>query len=153
KTGEVPTAKLDDAVRRVLEVKQALGLFDNPYRSLDPAREAADLTRPEHRALAREAARRSIVMLRNERRVLPISRGAKVALIGPFAEAPGQLDGPWTLFAEPRESVTLADGIRAALGAPTQLTVVSGSGFDGTVDGGIRAAVAAAKVADVVLLA
>jgi beta-glucosidase len=152
-SGEVPAAKLDDAVRRVLEVKKALGLFDNPYRSLDPAREAADLTRPEHRALSRDAARRSIVMLRNERHLLPLSRTASVALIGPFAEAPEQLDGPWTLFADPRESVTLADGIRASLGTPTQLTVVRGSGFDAPVEGGIEAAVAAAKGADVVLLA
>ena len=152
-SGDVPIAKLDDAVRRVLEVKKALGLLDNPYRSLDPAREAADLSRPEHRALAREAARRSIVMLRNEHRVLPLRRTANVALIGPFAEAREQLDGPWTLFADPRESTTLAEGIRAALRAPTQLTVAQGSGFDAPVDGGIEAAVAAAKAADVVLLA
>ncbi len=152
-SGEVPLSKLDDAVRRVLEVKKTLGLFDNPYRSLDLAREAADLARPEHRALAREAARRSIVMLRNQRHVLPLARTANVALIGPFAEAPEQLDGPWTLFADPRESITLADGIRAALGAPTQLTVVPGSGFDAPVDGGIEVAVQAAKAADVVLLA
>jgi beta-glucosidase len=92
-------------------------------------------------------------MLRNERHVLPLARTAKVALIGPFAEAPEQLDGPWTLFADPRESVTLEDGIRAALGAPTQLTVVRGSGFDAPVDGGIEAAVEAANAADVVLLA
>jgi len=153
RSGEVPGAKLDDAVRRVLQVKNALGLFDNPYRSLDAAREAADLARPEHRALAREAARRSIVMLRNEHRVLPLSRGANVALIGPFAEAPAQLDGPWTLFADPRESITLAQGIRAALRAPSQLTVVRGSAFDGPVEGGLEAAVAAANAADIVLLA
>ena len=153
RSGEVPSLKLDDAVRRVLEVKKALGLLDNPYRSLDPAREAADLARPEHRALARDAARRSIVMLRNERHLLPLPRTANVALIGPFAEAPQQLDGPWTLFADPRESITLADGIRAALGAPARLTVVQGSGFEAPIAGGIEAAVAAAKAADVVLLA
>lgn len=152
-SGEVPTARLDDAVRRVLQVKKELGLFDNPYRSLDPAREAADLTRPEHRALAREAARRSIVMLRNERHVLPLPRTANVALIGPFAEAPEQLDGPWTLFADPRQSVTLAEGIRGALGSQARLSVVRGSGFDAPIDGGLEAAIAAAKAADVVLLA
>jgi beta-glucosidase len=153
RSGEVPIPKLDDAVRRVLEVKKALGLFDNPYRSLDPAREAADLARPEHLALAREAARRSIVMLRNEHHVLPLRRTARVALIGPLAEAPEQLNGPWTLFADSRKSITLADGVRAALDAPNRLTVVRGSGLEAPIAGGIEAAVEAAKTADVVLLA
>jgi beta-glucosidase len=153
RSGEVPSARLDDAVRQVLEVKKALGLLDNPYRSLDPAREAADLARPEHRALAREAARRSIVMLRNDRHVLPLSRTANVALIGPFAEAREQLNGPWTLFADSRESITVADGVRAALAAPARLTVVQGSGVEAPIAGGIEAAVEAAESADIVLLA
>jgi beta-glucosidase len=153
RAGEVPSGELDAAVRRVLEVKKALGLLDNPYRSLDPAREAADLARPEHRALAREAARRSIVMLRNEGHVLPLSRTANVALIGPFAEAREQLNGPWTLFADSRESITVADGVRAALATPARLTVVQGSGIEAPIAGGIGAAVEAAKAADVVLLA
>src|SRR5690606_41503622 len=55
KSGEVPLAALDRSERRVLRLKKALGLFDDPYRSLDPEREAVDLKRPEHRALAREA--------------------------------------------------------------------------------------------------
>jgi beta-glucosidase len=152
-TGEVPMSVLDDAVRRVLRVKQAVGLLDDPYRSLDPEREAADLGRPEHRALAREAARRSIVLLRNEGRVLPLPKSAKVALIGPFAQARGQLNGPWTLFADSSEAVTLADGIAAALDDPALLEVVAGSEFEAPLEGGIDAAVEAAKAADVVLLA
>jgi beta-glucosidase len=153
KSGEVPLAALDDAVRRVLRTKKALGLFDNPYRSLDPQREAADLGRQEHRALAREAARRSIVLLRNERSVLPLARSAKVALIGPFGDDRGQLDGPWTLFADGSESVTLAEGIAAALEDSASLSVTPGSGFETPLDGGIAAAVQAASAADVVVLA
>jgi beta-glucosidase len=152
-SGEVPMAALDDAVRRVLRIKEAVGLLDDPYRSLDPEREAADLGRPEHRALAREAARRSIVLLRNEGRVLPLRKSAKVALIGPFAEGRGHVNGPWTLFADSSQAVTLAQGIAAALDDPALLEVVPGSGFETPLDGGIDAAVEAAKAADVVLLA
>jgi beta-glucosidase len=153
KSGDVPMAALDDAVRRVLRVKSALGLLDNPYRSLDPAREAAELAQPEHRALARDAARRSIVMLRNEHATLPLARSAKIALIGPFADDREELNGPWTLFADRREGVTLAEGIAAALDDPKSLAVVKGSGFEAPTEGGIAAAVRAAKAADVVLLA
>jgi beta-glucosidase len=152
-SGEVPMAKLDDAVRRVLRTKQALGLLDDPYRSLDPEREKTDLGRPEHRALAREAARRSIVLLRNEGGTLPLARSAKVALIGPFGADRRQLHGPWTLFADSGEAITVADGVAAALDDPAQLEVVPGSGFEAPIDGGIDAAVKAAKAADVVLLA
>ena len=153
KSGDVPLSALDDAVRRVLRIKKAVGLFDNPYRSLDPEREAADLGRPEHRALAREAARRSIVMLRNEHGVLPLARSTKVALIGPFAEDRQQLNGPWTLFSDSREAISLADGIAAALADPSRLRVVKGSDFEAPIEGGIHAAVEAANAADVVLLA
>jgi beta-glucosidase len=153
KSGEIPLTTLDQSVRRVLRLKKALGLFDNPYRSLDAEREAADLGRPEHRALAREAARRSIVLLRNEKNVLPLTKTAKIALIGPFAEDRHHLHGPWTLFANEEEAVTLADGIAAALADPTLLQVVHGSDVETSLPGGIDAAVEAANAADVVLFA
>lgn len=153
KSGEIPMTTLDQSVRRVLKLKKALGLFDNPYRSLDEQREAADLGRPEHRALAREAARRSIVLLRNQNDVLPLKKTSKIALIGPFAEDRHHLHGPWTLFANEQEAVTLADGIAAALGDPTLLQIVQGSNIETPIVGGIEAAVDAAKQADVVLLA
>ena len=153
KAGEVPMARLDESVRRVLSIKKALGLFDDPYRSLDPERETADIGRPEHRTLAREVARRSIVMLRNEDDLLPLKKSAKVALIGPFAEDRHHLHGPWTLFANDEESIPLADGIAAALDDPELLQVVQGSKVEAPIQGGIEAAVEAAKAADVVLLA
>ena len=151
--GEIPMTTLDQSVRRVLRLKKALGLFDDPYRSLDPQREAADLEKPEHRALAREAARRSIVLLKNQKNVLPLAKHAKVALIGPFAEDRHHLHGPWTLFANDQEAITLADGIAAALADATLLQVVQGSNFETPLKGGIEAAVQAANEADVVLLA
>lgn len=149
--GDVPMARLDDAVRRVLTVKERLGLFDDPMRGLEGA---APTDWPAHRALAREAARRAIVLLKNERDLLPLPRqGRRIALIGPFAEGPHDLHGPWTLFPGPRPPVSLAEGLRAALTDPSSLTVTAGSGIDRAVRNGLRDAVAAAREADVVVLA
>ncbi len=153
KAGEVPMAALDDSVRRVLRLKAALGLFDNPYRSLDSEREAADIGKPEHRALARDAARRSIVLLRNVNDVLPLNKTSKIALIGPFADDRHHLHGPWTLFADAKEAITVAAGIRAALADASQLEIVQGSNVEKPIKGGIDAAVEAANRADVVVLA
>ncbi|WP_047782924.1 beta-glucosidase BglX [Variovorax paradoxus] len=152
-SGEVPMARLDDAVRRVLWVKQKLGLFDQPLRGLDAAPQArAD--NPAHIALAREDARRSIVMLKNERAVLPLPKsGRKIALIGPFASGTQDLLGAWSLFPGQSAPVGIDEGLSAALADPGALAVVRGSGIDAPLAGGIEAAVAAARDADVVLLA
>ncbi|CAN7467111.1 glycoside hydrolase family 3 N-terminal domain-containing protein [Variovorax paradoxus] len=153
-SGEVPMARLDDAVRRVLWVKQKLGLFDQPLRGLDaaPAQPRAD--NPAHIALAREDARRSIVLLKNERAVLPLPKaGRKIALIGPFASGTQDLLGAWSLFPGQAAPVGIDDGLRAALADPGALAVVRGSGIDAPLAGGIEAAVAAAREADVVVLA
>ena len=152
--GRVPMAMLDDAVRRVLWTKEAVGLFDDPYRSLDPAREADTALDAEHAALARDAARRSIVLLKNDGPLLPLRKhGQKIALIGPFARDTANVEGPWTLFGDPDRRVSLEAGLRAAMGEGAELAVVDGSGFETAIDAGIEAAVAAARAADVVLLA
>jgi beta-glucosidase len=150
-SGELPMATVDEAVRRVLYVKKAIGLFDDPYRSLDPKRESTQLGIPAHRALAREAARKSIVLLRNERNVLPLDKSARVALIGPLGDDVKNLFGPWTLFGKEQESITLKQGLLNA--GVKNLTVVQGSNIEAGLEGGIEEAVKAAKNADVVLLA
>ncbi|WP_454903283.1 glycoside hydrolase family 3 N-terminal domain-containing protein [Variovorax gossypii] len=153
-SGEVPMARLDEAVRRVLHVKQKLGLFDDPMRGLDgpPASQRAE--NPEFLALARESARRSIVMLKNDRMLLPLPKaGTKIALIGPFAEGTVDLMGAWSLFPGQSAPVGIDQGLRAALGANSSVTVVRGSGIGTALPGGIDAAVAAARNADVVVLA
>jgi beta-glucosidase len=152
-SGAVPMAVLDEAVRRVLTVKEAIGLFDHPYRSLDPAKEADTSHHAAHAALAREAARRSIVMLKNDG-VLPLRRsGQKIALVGPFGPDVDNLEGCWTLFGDKRRHENIESGLRGALADAALLEVVSGSGIEEPLEGGIEAAVAAAKRADVVLLA
>ncbi len=153
-SGEVPMARLDQAVRRVLALKSQLGLFDDPFRRIDPRREARAMRTPAALRLAREAGRRSIVMLKNDGDLLPLPRsGKRIALIGPFAAGQRDLIGPWSIYGSDAEAVDLATGIRAAVADAAAVTVVAGSGIDAPVDGGIAAAVAAAQAADVVVLA
>ncbi|MBN6112876.1 glycoside hydrolase family 3 N-terminal domain-containing protein [Xanthomonas bonasiae] len=152
--GEVPMAALDEAVRRVLTLKETIGLFDDPYRSLDPQREADQSHIAVHDALSREAARRSIVLLKNDGDVLPLrKRGQKIALIGPFVQDRENIEGCWTLFGDKTRYVTLEAGVRAALDDADALSVVPGCELEAPLDGGIDAAVAAARTADVVVLA
>ncbi len=151
--GEVPVARVDQAVRRVLMTKAALGLFDDPYRGCDPERERLVVGSREHRDLAREAGVKSIVLLKNEGGVLPLKpAGQRIALIGPFAD---DLDvfGPWTIWGDESRRVSLAAGFRAAMSDPALLTVAKGADVEVALDGGIEAAVAAARAADVIVLA
>lgn len=152
RSGEVPEAEVDAAVRRVLTIKQKLGLFDDPFGRLDPATCESD-DRPRHRALAREAARKSVVLLKNDG-ILPLPKsGRKIALIGPFADGPHDLNGPWVLFGDPAYAVSLEQGIRAALADGADLNVVRGCEAERPIPSGIEEAVAAAADADLVILA
>lgn len=152
--GEVPMARLDEAVRRVLMIKHKLGLFDDPFRRIDPKREASRIRTPAMLELAREAGRRSIVMLKNDGHLLPLPRaGKKIALIGPFASGQHDLVGPWNVYGTDADAVDLATGVRAAVKDDSAVTVTLGSDIDAPLPGGIAAAVAAAKAADVVILA
>jgi len=153
RAGRLPLAVVDAAVRRVLRVKKALGLFDNPYRSLDPARAERDVRRPQAVALAREAGRKSLVLLKNDGGLLPLpKRGKAIALIGPFVSDRVDALGPWMIVPDYAAVVSLEAGFRAAMGPGAQLTVVPGCGVESALPGGIEAAVAAARAADVVVL-
>lgn len=152
--GAVPVAVLDESVRRVLRVKKALGLFDDPYRSLDPEKERTRIRMPSAIALAREAARRSVVLLKNDGGVLPLRKqGQRIALIGPFASDRIHLMGPWALWGDAKYGVSLEQGLREAMADAGALEVVAGCAIETALDGGLPAAVAAARRADVVILA
>lgn len=151
--GLVPMERLDRSVRRVLAVKHKLGLFDDPFRRIDAKREKARSRTKAHLAVSREAGRKSIVMLKNDRNLLPLARsGQKIAIIGPFAEGKHDLNGPWVVYGDNAQAVDLAEGVRAVAGAGN-VTVALGSKVEEPLDGGIEAAVAAANAADIVLLA
>jgi beta-glucosidase len=152
RSGEVSEAQLDQSVRRVLAMKAMLGLFDNPFRRIDVKRESARSMLPKTRALAREAGRKAIVMLKNDGELLPLPRSGKtIALIGPFASGQHDLVGPWVVYGDDAKSVDLAAGIRSAFKG--ELTIAQGSGIEEPLAGGIEQAVAAARQADVVILA
>lgn len=154
KSGAVPMGTVDVAVRRILYVKMALGLFDNPWRSLDEEAERTRIYTPARRELAREIAGRSIVLLKNSG-VLPLdpNKDRKIALIGPFGEDRDNLYGPWAFYGDPGKGVDIASGLRAALPDGANLTIEPGCGISETVEGGIARAVVAARSCDVVLLA
>src|SRR4051795_131778 len=154
RAGAIPPAKLDESVRRVLTLKAMLGLFEDPFRRIDVKRETARSMLPQARALAREAGRRSIVLLKNDGDLLPLPRsGRSIALIGPFAAGPHDLVGPWVVYGDDSKAVDLATGIRGALANGKRLIIAQGSGVEEPLAGGIEQAVAAARRADVVILA
>ena len=154
RSGAVPEAALNQSVRRVLAAKAMVGLFDDPFRRIDEKREQARSMLPATRALARESARKSIVLLKNEGDLLPLPRSGKtIALIGPFASGQHDLIGPWCVYGDDAKAVDLATGVGAALVDRSRLIVAEGSKSEEAIPGGVEQAVAAARRADIVILA
>ena len=154
KSGAVPMETVDVAVRRILYVKTAIGLFDNPWRSLNEETERSRIFTPAHRALAREAAARSVVLLQNNG-VLPLdpAKGQTIALIGPFGEDRENVYGPWAFYGDKGKGVDIATGLRAAMSDPGRLLIAPGSGILTPIEGGVAQAVETARAADIVILA
>lgn len=105
---------IDAAVRRVLAVKERLGLFEKPFaRGTAPLTEAQ---RASHRALAREAARKSIVLLQNRNELLPLkANGGRIAVVGPLSDAPRDMLGPWHAAGSASDTISFLDGLNQAL--------------------------------------
>jgi beta-glucosidase len=152
--GEVPEALVNTSVRRVLAAKHMLGLFEDPFRRIDEKRETARSMLPRSRALAREAGRKSIVLLKNDGDLLPLPKsGKKIALIGPFAAGQHDLIGPWVVYGSDDKAIDLATGVRSAVANKNDIIIAQGSGVEEPLAGGIQQAVAAAQQADIVVLA
>ena len=107
--GEVPEALVDEAVYRILELKNKLGLFENPCKDADAEKEKTVILCQEHRALAREAARKSFVLLKNEE-VLPLQKGQKTAYIGPYVDNRNMI-GSWSIVGETKDVTTLKEAV------------------------------------------
>lgn len=121
--GKLDPKYLDAAVRRVLQLKFNLGLFDNPYLYSDVNREKRELRSSENLATARDVARRSIVLLKNENKLLPLKKNYKrIALIGPLADNKAEMNGSWAFFGESQHPVSILEGIRAKVGHETVVT-------------------------------
>ena len=157
---------VDDLVLPLLRAKIELGLFEHPY--IDETKVDAVLHDPAHKALAQTAAERSAVLLRNEGNQLPLSKHVKsIALIGPLADAHKELMGSWSFNGDPKEVVSVLDGLRAKLGPEVKINYAKGTtikrGLEPALnsdtlppaaptDADIDAAVAAAKISDQVVI-
>jgi beta-glucosidase len=152
KGGQVPQSGLDQAVRRILRVKFALGLFDRPYVD---EKSAVSTLPPANVTAAREAAEKSFVLLKNDSAILPLQKGMRsVALIGPMADSAPDMLGAWSARGDAKDVVTL----KAALEARSKrdgfkLLYAKGTEIRSTSDAGFAEAAAVAAQADVVLLA
>lgn len=155
-SGQVPMANIDEGVRRVLRVKFALGLFEHPY--VDESREASAMLQPDAVALARSAAERSFVLLKNApvsggKPVLPLSASVRnIALIGPNADDSPNMLGSWAGLGRGEDVISFHAALAKHVGED-HLFHVKGTGITEGNDSDIAAAVAAAGKADVVVLA
>lgn len=152
--GSVSERAVDDAVRRILEMKHRLGLFDDPYRYADAEREAAATYAAEHLEAARDMARKSMVLLENDG-VLPLAdEDLSIALVGPLADSEADMIGSWSAAGERRDRpVSVLEGIRARVGDAVVIHHARGAGYafgDGD-RAGFSAAIAAAARADVIV--
>lgn len=116
KDGTVKEATLDDAVRRVLKVKYELGLFDDPYKYCNEERQKATLGSKENLDIATDAARKSIVLLKNEKNLLPLKKEQSIAVIGPLAADNDSPLGSWRGKVIPKTAVTVVEGIENVTG-------------------------------------
>jgi len=152
KEAHLAQATIDEAVRRILRIKFRLGLFDKPYA--DESRERAVILSRENRAAAREIAARSMVLLKNERDTLPLSKDVKsIAVVGPLADSQKDMIGSWSGDGKAEDAVTLLAGIKAKAGSNTKITYVKGCDIEGASTDGINEAARAASEADVTIVA
>lgn len=155
KEGKVKISVIDDAVRRILKKKFEMGLFDDPFKFCNDAREKEQWNNPAHLSAARDIAKKSIVLLKNEKQLLPISKQTKtIAVIGPFAKAVKDNLGFWSYdWADDTARIkTLWSGIQKKLSADSKMIYAKGCGITDTSKAGFSEAVNAAMNADVIIV-
>ncbi|MBW6497945.1 MAG: beta-glucosidase BglX [Bacteroidales bacterium] len=165
---KISEQQIDDMVRRILDVKFKLGLFDSPYQYSDLEKQEELTLHPEHLEASRDIARKSIVLMKNDLNILPLSKDIKrIAVIGPLANDKDAPIGNWRGSATPNSAVSLLEGMREAVGdraeilysEGTSLTLNEQQGFFTQLDynttdrSGFAHAIATARSADVVVMA
>ncbi|MCB0639693.1 MAG: glycoside hydrolase family 3 C-terminal domain-containing protein, partial [Lewinella sp.] len=155
RSGQISEMVVNEAVRNILRMKAALGLFDDPYRYSDTERQERYVFSDEHRAAARDMARRSFVLLKNEAEALPLSAGdlSRLAVIGPLADSQADMLGAWHADGQASECVTLLTGLRERLGRGVRVDYARGCSATDDNDADIAAALRVARRADVIVLA
>jgi beta-glucosidase len=156
KENKVPVALIDDAVKRILRKKFEMGLFDDPYKFCSPEREQAALNNPEHTKAAREMAAKSIVLLKNERDVLPLSKGLKtIAFIGPMVKPKRDNHGFWAVDVKDVDSTYIVsqwEGLENKVGKRTKILYAKGCGVEDKSKEGFADALHVASQAEVIIL-
>jgi len=151
KEGKVSQATIDEAVKRILRIKFRLGLFEHPYA--DEAAEKGAILTAANRTAAREAAERSMVLLKNDRETLPLNKNVgSLAVIGPLADDSRAPLGWWSGDGKDTDTVTALAGIKAKVSPQTKVTYAKGCDVLGDSDAGFAEAVASARQADVALV-
>ncbi len=125
--GLVSLAQIDQACRRILEAKYKLGLFDDPYKYCNEEQAAKELFSTENRQVSREIADECQVLLKNENNLLPLKKSGKIAVIGPLGNAASDMPGCWAATSKGDQSVSLYQGIKAAIGSNGVVTYAKGS--------------------------
>ncbi|MQT53708.1 MULTISPECIES: beta-glucosidase BglX [unclassified Pseudomonas] len=130
KSGEVPQSDLDNAVREVLGAKYDMGLFADPYLRIGKAEDDPADTNAEnrlHRQEARDVARKSLVLLKNNNQTLPLNKQTRIALVGPLANSKVDMLGSWSGAGVPAQSVTVYEGLQKAMGQQGSVTYARGA--------------------------
>lgn len=149
--GVIPEKVLNEAVRRILRIKFQLGLFDHPYRTSKEKEEATVLCE-EHIEAARETARRSIVLLKNEKETLPLKKNLKkIAVIGPLADTAEEMLGSWAVIGRAEDAVTVLSGIKSTVSSETEVVYAKGCELTGETNMDFKEAVEAAGQSDVII--
>lgn len=156
KENKVPIALVDDAVKRVLRKKFEMGLFDDPYKFCNSEREQKALNNPEHTKAARDIAAKSIVLLKNERDVLPLSKGLRtIAFIGPMVKPKRINHGFWAIDLKEVDSTYIVsqwEGLQNKVGKRTKVLYAKGCGVEDTSKEGFADALHVASQAEVIIL-
>jgi beta-glucosidase len=153
RAGRLPEETLDSAVRHVLRVKFALGLFDDPHHGASADRERRAILAPSHRALAREVAGESLVLLKNAGGLLPLRKDLQsIAVIGPLADDRESILGPWSAAGRSSDAVSVLAGIRRKVAASTKILYARGCAVVDTSTSSFSGALSAAAGADAVVM-
>jgi beta-glucosidase len=154
KEGKIKEELINAAVKRILRKKFELGLFEDPYRYSDLQREKETIMKQEFLDAARDVSRKSIVLLKNENQLLPLSKNInKLAVIGPLAHNRKEMIGSWSAQGDWKKSISILDGIKSKVSPSTQIIYAEGCNINDDSTQGFNQAVAAARQADVVILA
>ena len=124
--GRISENEIDQACRRVLEAKYKLGLFENPYKYCDVERAKTQIFTDRHRAIARETAAESFVLLKNENHLLPLQKKGTIAVIGPLANTRSNMPGTWSVAAILDNAASLVEGLNAVVGNSADIITAKG---------------------------